>query len=68
MIYDMLICLVPDMSLELLHVHLGFICNYRREAKVFVKKPDPHDEAMMILKDQMNAPPTQVDQLTTTCI
>ncbi|KAK3532493.1 hypothetical protein QTP86_018529 [Hemibagrus guttatus] len=31
----------------------------RRDAKVFVKKPDPHDEAMMILKDQMNAPPTQ---------
>ncbi|KAF5899292.1 unconventional myosin-XV, partial [Clarias magur] len=31
----------------------------RRDAKVFMKKPDPHDEAMMILKDQMNAPPTQ---------
>ncbi|XP_027004193.2 unconventional myosin-XV [Tachysurus fulvidraco] len=31
----------------------------RRDAKVFIKKPDPHDEAMMILKDQMNAPPTQ---------
>ncbi|KAG7316984.1 hypothetical protein KOW79_019282 [Hemibagrus wyckioides] len=31
----------------------------RRDAKVFVKKPDPHAEAMMILKDQMNAPPTQ---------
>lgn len=29
-----------------------------------MKKPDPHDEAMMILKDQMNAPPTQVDQLS----
>ncbi|XP_036422587.1 unconventional myosin-XV isoform X1 [Colossoma macropomum] len=29
----------------------------RREAKVFVKKPDPHDEAMLILKDQMNSPP-----------
>lgn len=42
---------------------LVFICNHRRDAKVFVKKPDPHDEAMMILKDQMNSPPTQVDQL-----
>ncbi|XP_073801014.1 unconventional myosin-XV isoform X2 [Danio rerio] len=31
----------------------------RREAKVFSKKPDPHDEAMMILKDQMSAPPQQ---------
>uniref|UniRef100_A0A9J7WWJ1 Myosin XVAa n=1 Tax=Cyprinus carpio carpio TaxID=630221 RepID=A0A9J7WWJ1_CYPCA len=31
----------------------------RREAKVFSKKPDPHDEAMMILKDQMSAPPPQ---------
>ncbi|XP_051988166.1 unconventional myosin-XV-like [Xyrauchen texanus] len=31
----------------------------RREAKVFLKKPDPHDEAMMILKDQMNAAPSQ---------
>ncbi|XP_055047421.2 unconventional myosin-XV [Misgurnus anguillicaudatus] len=31
----------------------------RREAKVFLKKPDPHDEAMMILKDQMSAPPPQ---------
>ncbi|KAL7829701.1 hypothetical protein AOLI_G00305860 [Acnodon oligacanthus] len=29
----------------------------RKEAKVFVKKPDPHDEALMILKDQMNSPP-----------
>ncbi|TRY59058.1 hypothetical protein DNTS_008381 [Danionella cerebrum] len=29
----------------------------QREAKVFLKKPDPHDEAMMILKDQMSAPP-----------
>ncbi|XP_062841982.1 unconventional myosin-XV [Trichomycterus rosablanca] len=29
----------------------------RKEAKVFVKKPDPHDEAMIILKDQMSAPP-----------
>ncbi|XP_057203153.1 unconventional myosin-XV [Triplophysa rosa] len=31
----------------------------KREAKVFLKKPDPHDEAMMILKDQMSAPPAQ---------
>uniref|UniRef100_A0A671S2H3 Unconventional myosin-XV-like n=1 Tax=Sinocyclocheilus anshuiensis TaxID=1608454 RepID=A0A671S2H3_9TELE len=31
----------------------------RREAKVFLKKPDPHDEAMMILKDQMSAPSPQ---------
>uniref|UniRef100_A0A673IR59 Unconventional myosin-XV-like n=1 Tax=Sinocyclocheilus rhinocerous TaxID=307959 RepID=A0A673IR59_9TELE len=31
----------------------------RREAKVFLKKPDPHDEAIMILKDQMSAPPPQ---------
>ncbi|XP_076864017.1 unconventional myosin-XV [Brachyhypopomus gauderio] len=31
----------------------------RKEAKVFVKKPDPHDEAMMILKDQMRSPPPQ---------
>ncbi|XP_066530593.1 unconventional myosin-XV [Hoplias malabaricus] len=30
----------------------------RKEAKVFVKKPDPHDEAMMILKDQMSSPPS----------
>ncbi|XP_067238478.1 unconventional myosin-XV isoform X1 [Chanodichthys erythropterus] len=31
----------------------------RREAKVFLKKPDPHDEAILILKDQMSAPPPQ---------
>ncbi|KTF71391.1 hypothetical protein cypCar_00046637 [Cyprinus carpio] len=31
----------------------------RREAKVFLKKPDTHDEAMMILKDQMSAAPPQ---------
>ncbi|XP_039542942.1 unconventional myosin-XV isoform X2 [Pimephales promelas] len=31
----------------------------RREAKVFLRKPDPHDEAMLILKDQMSAPPSQ---------
>ncbi|XP_028842547.1 unconventional myosin-XV isoform X2 [Denticeps clupeoides] len=31
----------------------------RREPKVFVRRPDPHDEALMILKDQMNAPPSQ---------
>ncbi|KAF7691114.1 unconventional myosin-XV isoform X1 [Silurus meridionalis] len=31
----------------------------RKDAKVFFKKPDPHDEALLILKDQMNAPPTQ---------
>ncbi|KAJ8284077.1 hypothetical protein COCON_G00029270 [Conger conger] len=29
----------------------------RKEGKVFVKKMDPHDEAMMILKGQMNAQP-----------
>ncbi|XP_063042858.1 unconventional myosin-XV [Engraulis encrasicolus] len=29
----------------------------RREGKVFVRRPDPHDEAMLILKDQMSAPP-----------
>lgn len=27
---------------------------------MFTKKPDPHDEAMLILKDQMSAPPQQV--------
>ncbi|XP_022539080.2 unconventional myosin-XV isoform X1 [Astyanax mexicanus] len=31
----------------------------RKEPKVFVKKPDPHDEAMLILKDQMSSPPPQ---------
>lgn len=31
----------------------------RREAKVFLRKPDPHDEAILILKDQMSAPPSQ---------
>lgn len=35
---------------------------------MFVKKPDPHDEAMIILKDQLTAPPTQVDQLTAASI
>lgn len=30
---------------------------------MFLKKPDPHDEAIMILKDQMSAPPPQVDQI-----
>ncbi|XP_045569378.1 proline-rich receptor-like protein kinase PERK7, partial [Salmo salar] len=29
------------------------------EGKMFVKKPDPHDEAMYILKDQMSNPPPQ---------
>ncbi|XP_029603581.1 unconventional myosin-XV isoform X1 [Salmo trutta] len=29
------------------------------EGKMFVKKPDPHDEAMYILKDQMANPPPQ---------
>ncbi|XP_037391428.1 unconventional myosin-XV [Pygocentrus nattereri] len=29
----------------------------RKETKVFVKKPDPHHEALMILKDQMSSPP-----------
>lgn len=27
---------------------------------MFVKKPDPHDEAMEILKDQMTSPPKPV--------
>ncbi|XP_031432976.1 unconventional myosin-XV-like [Clupea harengus] len=31
----------------------------RKEVKTFVRKPDPHDEAMLILKDQMSAPPQQ---------
>ncbi|KAG5279414.1 hypothetical protein AALO_G00077540 [Alosa alosa] len=30
---------------------------HRKEAKVFMRKPDPHDEAMLILKDQMTSPP-----------
>ncbi|KAK6329446.1 hypothetical protein J4Q44_G00014240 [Coregonus suidteri] len=29
------------------------------EGKMFMKKPDPHDEAMDILKDQMANPPPQ---------
>ncbi|XP_030645611.1 LOW QUALITY PROTEIN: unconventional myosin-XV [Chanos chanos] len=29
----------------------------RKEGRVFVKKPDPHDEALLILKDQMRSPP-----------
>ncbi|KAG7460008.1 hypothetical protein MATL_G00216600 [Megalops atlanticus] len=31
----------------------------RKEPKVFVRKPDPHDEAMVILKGQMSAEPPQ---------
>ncbi|XP_042170021.1 unconventional myosin-XV-like [Oncorhynchus tshawytscha] len=31
----------------------------RGEGKMFTKKPDPHDEAMYILKDQMANPPPQ---------
>ncbi|XP_062386970.1 unconventional myosin-XV [Sardina pilchardus] len=31
----------------------------RKEAKVFTRRPDPHDEAMLILKDQMASPPPQ---------
>ncbi|KAG9343031.1 hypothetical protein JZ751_015249 [Albula glossodonta] len=31
----------------------------RKEPKVFMKKPDPHDEAMTILKGQMSTQPTQ---------
>lgn len=30
---------------------------------MFVKKPDPHDEAMEILKDQMANPPKPVQTL-----
>lgn len=35
--------------------------HYRREGKVFVKKKNPHDEALHILKTQMDIPrPPQV--------
>lgn len=30
------------------------------DGRMFVKKPDPHDEAMEILKDQMTSPPKLV--------
>ncbi|KAM3863907.1 LOW QUALITY PROTEIN: unconventional myosin-XV [Diretmus argenteus] len=34
----------------------------RKEGKMFVKKSDPHDEAMEILKDQMANPPPQTQR------
>lgn len=69
--YDIWHIYTCDISLKCtkaIHAFRSFMCNYRRDAKVFVKKPDPHDEAMIILKDQMNAPPTQVNHLTAACV
>lgn len=44
---------------------VGYVFHFffldRKEVKTFVRKPDPHDEAMLILKDQMSAPPQQVE-------
>jgi len=34
----------------------------KSDGKMFVKKPDPHDEAMEILKDQMANPPSPVHE------
>uniref|UniRef100_A0A3P8RPX6 Myosin XVA n=1 Tax=Amphiprion percula TaxID=161767 RepID=A0A3P8RPX6_AMPPE len=48
----------------ILSVLITLVCVCRRsDGKMFAKKPDPHDEAMEILKDQMANPPQSVSQL-----
>lgn len=48
----------------ILHIYLltySYVCVCRKgDGKKFTKKPDPHDEAMEILKDQMANPPRPV--------
>uniref|UniRef100_A0A7N6C2Q6 Myosin XVAa n=1 Tax=Anabas testudineus TaxID=64144 RepID=A0A7N6C2Q6_ANATE len=52
--------IVSTLIYSLLHNHCCLKNNLNWDGKMFTKKPDPHDEAMEILKDQMANPPQPV--------